>query len=322
MSVTVASGNNTGLPDQTKIAADVVGTGTAPGTGDLVPYVKLDLGATGDSAPVEGTLPVSGTVAVSNLPATQPVSAAALPLPAGASTEATLAAIKAKTDNIDVLLSTRTKPADVQHVDGSGVTQPVSGTVAVNNFPATQPVSGTVTLAADEAHIGEVGGPLATPSAPFTRPADTTAYAVGDLMANNTVAGSVVPLSWTAARVAGGSFLVRRARIAKTSTSVANAVFRLHLYATDPSAAAGITNGDNGAWLTKTAGYVGSFDVTLDKVFSDGSAGTGVLQSLTGSEISVHLASGQTLYGLLEARAAYAPASAETFTVVVELLQN
>lgn len=32
------------------------------------------------------------------------------------STEATLAAIKAKTDNLDVLLSTRTKPADSQHV--------------------------------------------------------------------------------------------------------------------------------------------------------------------------------------------------------------
>ncbi len=30
-------------------------------------------------------------------------------------------------------------------VDGSGVTQPVSGTVNVGNFPATQPVSGTVT---------------------------------------------------------------------------------------------------------------------------------------------------------------------------------
>lgn len=37
---------------------------------------------------------------------TQPVSAAALPLPTGASTEATLALIKAKTDNLDVALST------------------------------------------------------------------------------------------------------------------------------------------------------------------------------------------------------------------------
>jgi hypothetical protein len=38
---------------------------------------------------------------------TQPVSAASLPLPSGASTEATLALIKAKTDNLDVALSTR-----------------------------------------------------------------------------------------------------------------------------------------------------------------------------------------------------------------------
>lgn len=42
-------------------------------------------------------------------------------LPSGASTEATLALIKAKTDNLDVALSTRTKPADQQHaiVDSS-----------------------------------------------------------------------------------------------------------------------------------------------------------------------------------------------------------
>lgn len=31
-------------------------------------------------------------------------------------------------------------------VDGSGVTQPVSGSVSVSNFPGTQPVSGTVTV--------------------------------------------------------------------------------------------------------------------------------------------------------------------------------
>src|SRR5690348_14576927 len=41
-------------------------------------------------------------------------------------------------------------------VDGSGVTQPVSGTVAVSNFPATQPVSGTVaTTVADGANVNQ-----------------------------------------------------------------------------------------------------------------------------------------------------------------------
>lgn len=42
-------------------------------------------------------VPVSGTVAVSNFPATQAVSAASLPLPTGAATETTLAAINTKT---------------------------------------------------------------------------------------------------------------------------------------------------------------------------------------------------------------------------------
>jgi len=56
------------------------------------------------------------------------ISATNLPLPLGASTEATLLAIKQKTDNIDVALSTRTKPADVQKTDGSAVVQPISAT--------------------------------------------------------------------------------------------------------------------------------------------------------------------------------------------------
>lgn len=42
---------------------------------------------------IAGTVTVSGAVAVSNFPATQPISAVALPLPTGASTEATLATL-------------------------------------------------------------------------------------------------------------------------------------------------------------------------------------------------------------------------------------
>src|SRR5262249_39684054 len=74
------------------------------------------------------TQPVSGTF----FQATQPISATSLPLPANAvqetggnlaaiaakdfATQTTLALIKAKTDNLDAALSTRTKPADQQHV--------------------------------------------------------------------------------------------------------------------------------------------------------------------------------------------------------------
>jgi len=53
--------------------------------------------------------PAGGVVSVQGVVGgiAQPVSVASLPLPAGAATEATLASIKAKTDNLDVALSTR-----------------------------------------------------------------------------------------------------------------------------------------------------------------------------------------------------------------------
>jgi hypothetical protein len=190
----------------------------------------------------------------------------------------------------------------------------VQGPVAVTGtfWPPTQPVSGSV------------GGFAATPSANFTRPADAAAYAVGDLVASSTTAASVVPLSWVAARAAAGSGMVRRARLRKSGTVVTAASFRLHLYGSDPSASTGITNGDNGAWLTKQAGYLGGFDLDVSgvngRVFSDGAEVVGA--PAVGSDVTFALASGQTIYGLLEARAAYTPASAEVFTVELEILQN
>lgn len=172
-------------------------------------------------------------------------------------------------------------------------------------------------LAESNAHIGEVGGRTARASANFIRPADTAAYASGDLVANSTTAGSVVPMQFTVARVAGGSGMIRRLRVRKSGTGIVGATFRLHLYNTAPTP----SNGDNGAWLTSgAASYMGALEVTLDRVFTDGAAGNGL--PLTGSEINFALASGQVVFGLLEARGAYQPANAEQFTVELEVLQN
>lgn len=172
---------------------------------------------------------------------------------------------------------------------------------------------------AQELVLGKTVGILITPSANFTRPSDTTAYASGDLVANSTTAGSVAALSWTAARVSAGNYFARRCRLKKSTTSTTNASFRLHLYNTDPAASSGITNGDNGAWLTKIAGYLGHMDITIDKAFSDAAAGQGV--PAIGGEMSA-VPAAQTLYGLLEARAAYTPGNAEVFTVELEIFQN
>ncbi len=212
----------------------------------------------------------------------------------------------------------------VQSATAPGVFQAsVAGMVEVRARVSAY-TSGSITVegfASEGASIEEAGGDrMAVVAAPtFTRPADVTAYASGDLVANNTVAGSVVALVFsTAARIGAGNGAVRRARIRKSGTGVANAAFRLHLYTT---AAPTVTNGDNGAWLsTGSASYLGSIDITVDKAFSDGAAGQGA--PAAGAEINFALASGQTLWGLLEARGAYTPANAETFSVSLEVDQN
>lgn len=155
----------------------------------------------------------------------------------------------------------------------------------------------------------------ANPSSAFTRPNDTTAYASGDLVANSTVAGSVTPLSWLVTPTnTKGPLFIRRVRLKKSTAVTANAQFRVHLYETAPT----VTNGDNGAWLSTVSSYLGSFDVSADKVFSDASEGSGVPQSGTGSEIGVPGGTDKTIYGLLEARAAYTPGAQEVFTIYLE----
>jgi hypothetical protein len=161
------------------------------------------------------------------------------------------------------------------------------------------------------------GGGTALVSATLTRPADTNVYASGDLVANSTTAGSVTPMQFSVARVAGGSGMIRRVRLRKSGTSITNASFRLHLYSASPT----VTNGDNGVWLSdQAATYLGGLDVTLDRAFSDGAAGNGL--PISGSEINFDLAAGLVVYGLLEARGAYTPISAEVFIASLEVLQN
>ncbi|AIE87003.1 hypothetical protein [Fimbriimonas ginsengisoli] len=183
--------------------------------------------------------------------------------------------------------------------------------------PLTYQPSIAISALPSESHIGEVGGRIARTGDSFTRPADTTAYASGDLVANSVTAGSVTPLSFAVARVAQGSGMLRRLKLRKSNTSLTNASFRVHLYLSSPVP----SNGDNGAWLTDNgASYIGSFDVTMDRVFTDGAVGIGT--PTVGTEINFALTSGQVVYGLIEARAAYTPASAEVFTVILEDLQN
>ena len=150
----------------------------------------------------------------------------------------------------------------------------------------------------------------------LTLPSTNSAYASGDLVANSTTAGSVVPLSWHIGTADEGT-MIRRIRIKKSTTSVTLASFRVHLYESSPT----VTNGDNGVWLSTFSNYMGAFDVTCDKVFSDASQGVGTPS--TGSEVVVSVTTGavdKTIYGLVEARAAYDAGDSEILTVTLELV--
>lgn len=145
----------------------------------------------------------------------------------------------------------------------------------------------------------------------FTRPTDTTAYTDGDIVANSTVAGSVLPLTFEDA-VRG---IVRRAILSKSTTGMTAPIFRLHLFSRGSLTFA---NGDNAAMsVNGAASYLGYLDCTIGRVFTDGAAGVFVPGSGQGAYLNVP--GNSKVYGVLEAKGAYAPGNAEVFTVALEI---
>lgn len=162
-----------------------------------------------------------------------------------------------------------------------------------------------------------------TPSDTVTRPANTTQYASGDLIANSATASAVTALSFAVGVRPDAGIKIRRAHLHKDDDDVTAATFRLHLFTSDPTAT-DPTNGDNGALqLTGVlASAIGSFDLDMTSSPDIHTDGNKVFAApAVGSEINVQLSS-NTIYGLLEARGTYTPASGEVFTVTLEVQQG
>lgn len=154
----------------------------------------------------------------------------------------------------------------------------------------------------------------------FTRPADTTAYAAGDLVANSTTAAEVVALKFRLNALKAGAFIAKRARLRKSGATITAAAFRLHLFSAAPTFG---TSGDNGAISANTTGiasWLGSIDVIAMAALADGAIGEGAPTSEINAEITAPSVRGDdsaVIYGILEAGQAYTPASAEVFTVTL-----
>ena len=149
----------------------------------------------------------------------------------------------------------------------------------------------------------------------FSRPADTTAYTSQDLVANSTTAGSVLPLQFGIQVADGRGVKIVAARIQKSGTGVTNATFTLYLYRSFPV----VVNGDNGAFSTDTASFIGTIAFSTMSAFTDDALQTVDLGD--DDAVRVYLRATDTIYGLLKAEAAYTPASAETFYVFLNTEQ-
>lgn len=282
----------------TTIAADDIGGGV------LVQRVKLGLGADGTAVDAVGGTGANGT-------GVQRVTIA---------TDDTLvASLATKLDTLAGYLDT--VEAKLQAI----ADDVVAATVATATADVAANAAGLpVRQVPGETHVGALGGHtiVQAASGTITRPANTTQYASGDLVANSVTAGSVTNLQFTtAARISGGSGLIVGARIQKSTNVVTSAAFRLHLFSVAPTYT---SSGDNDPLSTvvvaSAKGYLGYVDITAMTGFSDVAWGTGAIDNSRGN--APFVAAAQIIYGLLEARGAYTPGNAEVFTVSLMALQD
>lgn len=153
----------------------------------------------------------------------------------------------------------------------------------------------------------------------ITRPADITAYADKDLVANSVTAGSVTPFVFSnVARGQGYRSRILRAGLLVSQALLANGTFRLHLFSSLPT----VTNGDNGALdiASNLASWLGYQEIVLSVIGTgQGAFGWGAGQLGSSGEINYQSGTAYTtLWGLLEAKAAYAPTSGMTLTPYLE----
>lgn len=150
--------------------------------------------------------------------------------------------------------------------------------------------------------------------ASFARPSDTNAYAAGDVIGPTTTPANQ---SWDLARIAGQGFRLRAVSMHKSDKNITNAAMDLVLFDAAPVAIA-----DNAEWLPTDAemlaGYVGFVELLATDWHQCGGATNATGAMLCKSNLDLPLApasTSKTLYGVLVARGAWTPTSAEVITI-------
>lgn len=150
----------------------------------------------------------------------------------------------------------------------------------------------------------------------FTRPDNTTQYADGDLVANSTTAGSVVPLHFAIGDP--GAHIVR-IYLTKSDTGITAASFDVRFFAgTSPT----VANGDGDTMSHDFANHIATIDMGTMVAGTDVAYAFKNIGESSGVYYSGWLnACHSDIYALIEADGTYTPTAEEIFTLGVTIEQ-
>lgn len=215
--------------------------------------------------------------------------------------------------------------ANYAYRDGNGALQTVVSFVCFSTYicPAQVLMDSTGTEKATPTNPLWVASPLTpvatNPTSVLTLPSTTSAYSIGQLIANSATAGSVVVPSFLISNNAGAAAISRLRLSTNNSTSTAwgGVTVQVDLWTAAPT----WTNGDRGTWspATGTANHLATFSCVMSAEYGDGafaecapSVGTFALPKLP---------SGASVYWSLMAKTASGVTGAsKAFTLTAELV--
>ncbi|HKX31494.1 MAG TPA: hypothetical protein VJ302_27655 [Blastocatellia bacterium] len=176
-------------------------------------------------------------------------------------------------------------------------------------------------LPAGENFLGFAGSKQVTVSASKTRPADTTAYAVGDAITESTSSPTVMTFSGVA-RANGGSGIIIGALLIDSANQTTKGQFELLLY--DTTFTPDNDNAANTPTDAEMETLIGTIQFNLSSV-GDATSGAGGNCAFPVGNLSIPFTCGggsTSIFGQLVARNAYTPVSGEKFTVRLQIIQN
>lgn len=160
------------------------------------------------------------------------------------------------------------------------------------------------------------GGIGAIVEATYTRPADTNAYTAGDVIANSTSAATILTFSGVA-RAETGSGLIQAATLIDSVAASTKLDADLYLFDTTV-----VMEQDNAAWDPSDAEMLTCLGVVEFRGANFKTCGANGITHVQGIGLPFVTVGGKDLYGILVARNAYTPASAEVLKVRLHILQD